>query len=57
MDDLKLRGKSQEELQKLIQTVKTFTHDTLPEFKLHKYPTTVFQTGTNNNREIHAPSD
>jgi hypothetical protein len=36
MDDLKLIAKSEEELQKQIQTVRTFSDDIHMEFELHK---------------------
>jgi hypothetical protein len=38
MDDLKLIGKSKEELQKQIQTVKTFSDDIHMEFGLDNVP-------------------
>jgi hypothetical protein len=42
---LKLIGKSEEERQKQIQTVKTFSDDTRTEFQLDKCAKTVFQKG------------
>jgi hypothetical protein len=61
MDDLKLIGKSEEELQKQIQTVKTFSDNIHMEFGLEKCATIVFKRGklvhsqnleTHFNREI-----
>ena len=45
MDDLKLIAKSEEELQKQIQTVKTFSDDTNTEFGLEKCAKITFKTG------------
>jgi hypothetical protein len=45
MDDLKLIGKSQEELQKQILTVKTFSDDIHMEFGLEKCAKTAFKRG------------
>ena len=45
MDDLKLIAKSDEELQKLIQTVKTFSDDIHMEFRLEKYAKFAFKRG------------
>jgi hypothetical protein len=44
MDDLKLIGKSEEELQKQIQTVKTFSDDIHMEFGLDKCAKIAFKT-------------
>jgi hypothetical protein len=45
MDDLKLLGKSEEELQKQIQTVATFSDDIHMEFGLEKCPKIAFKKG------------
>jgi hypothetical protein len=45
MDDLKLIGKSEEELQKQIQTVKTFSDDIHMEFGLEKCAKIAFKRG------------
>jgi hypothetical protein len=45
MDDLKLISKSEEELQKQIQTVKTFNDDIHMEFGLEKYAMIAFKRG------------
>ena len=45
MDDLKLIAKSEEELQKHIQTFKTFSNDIHMEFGLEKYATITFKRG------------
>jgi hypothetical protein len=45
MDDLKLIAKSEEELQKQIQTVKTFSDDIHVEFGLDKCAKITFKTG------------
>jgi hypothetical protein len=45
MDDLKLIAKSEEELQKQIQTVKTFRDDIHVEFGLEKYAKITFMRG------------
>jgi len=45
MDDLKLIAKSDEELQKQIQTVKTFSDDIRMEFGLEKYAKIAFKRG------------
>jgi len=45
MDDLKLIAKSEEELQKQIQTVKTFSDDIHMEFRLEKCAKIVFKRG------------
>jgi hypothetical protein len=45
MDDLKLLGKSGEELQKQIQTVTTFSDDIHMEFGLEKCEKIVFKKG------------
>jgi hypothetical protein len=61
MDDLKLIAKLKEELQREIQTVKTFSDDIHVEFGLEKCAKITFKRGkliysqnllTNNNREI-----
>ena len=61
MDDLKLIDKSDEELQKQIQTVKTFSDDIRMEFGLEKCAEIAFKRGKlvhwqnlviNSNREI-----
>jgi len=61
MDDLKLIAKSEEELQKQIQTVKTFSDNIHMEFGLEKYAKIAFKRGRlvhsqnlviNINREI-----
>ena len=61
MDDLKLIAKSEEELQKQTQTVKTFSDDIHMEFELQKCAKIAFKRGKlvqsqnlviNNNREI-----
>ena len=61
MDDLKLIAKSEEELQKQIQTVKTFSDDINMEFGLEKCAKITFKRGkpthsqnlvTDTNREI-----
>jgi hypothetical protein len=61
MDDLKLLGKSEEELQKQIQMVTTFSDDIHVEFELNKCAKIVFKKGklvpsqnlvVNINREI-----
>jgi hypothetical protein len=44
-DDLKLTGKSEEELQKQIQTITTFSDDIHMEFGLDKCATVVFKKG------------
>jgi threonyl-tRNA synthetase len=43
MDDLKLIAKSEEELQKQVQTVKTFSDDIHKEFGLEKFAKTTFK--------------
>jgi hypothetical protein len=62
MDDLKLIAKSEEELQRQIQTVKSFSDDIHMEFRLEKYAKITFKRGklissqnlvTGSNREIH----
>jgi hypothetical protein len=45
MDDLKLLDKSEEELQKQIQTVTTFSDDIHMEFELGKCAKVVFKKG------------
>jgi len=45
MDDLKLIAKSEEEIQKQIQTVKNFSDDICMEFGLHKCAKTTFKKG------------
>ena len=45
MDDLKLIGKSAEQLQKQIQTVKTFSDDIHMEFGLEKCAKIAFKRG------------
>ena len=45
MDDLKLIAKSEEELQKQIQTVKTFSDDINMEFGLEKCAKITFKRG------------
>ena len=45
MDDLKLIGKSEEELQKQIQTVKIFSDDINMEFGLEKCAMITFKRG------------
>jgi hypothetical protein len=45
MDDLKLIGKSEEQLQKQIQTVKTFSGDIHMEFGLEKCAKIAFKRG------------
>ena len=45
MDDLKLTAKSEEELQKQIQTVKTFSDDIDMEFGLEKCDKIAFKRG------------
>ena len=45
MDDLKLIAKSEEKLQKQIQTVKTFSDDTNMEFGLEKRASITFKRG------------
>ena len=45
MDDLKLIVKSEEELQKEIQTVKTFSDDIHMEFRLEKFAKIAFKRG------------
>jgi hypothetical protein len=61
MDDLKLIAKSEEELQRQIQTVKTFSDDIHTEFGLEKCAKVTLKTGKlissqnlviDNNREI-----
>jgi hypothetical protein len=46
MDDLKLIAKSEEELQKQVQTVKTFSYDIHMEFELEKCTKITFKNGT-----------
>jgi hypothetical protein len=64
MDDLKLLGKSEEELQKQIQTVTTFSYDIHVEFRLDKCAKILFKKGklihsqnlvVDINREIQEP--
>jgi hypothetical protein len=43
MDDLKLIGKAEEELQKQMQVVRTFSDDIHSEFGLHKCAKTVLK--------------
>ena len=45
MDDLKLIAKSEEEIQKQIQTVKNFSDDICMEFGLHKCAKITFKKG------------
>jgi hypothetical protein len=45
MDDLKLLGKSEEELKKQVQTVTAFSDDIRMEFGLDKWAKTVFKKG------------
>ena len=45
MDDLKLTAKSEEELQKQIQTIKTFSDYIHMEFGLEKYAKIAFKRG------------
>jgi len=45
MDDLKLIIKSEQQLQKHLQTAKTFSDDTHMEFGLEKYTTIAFKIG------------
>jgi hypothetical protein len=45
MDDLKLIAKSEEELQKQVQTVKTFSDDIHKEFGIEKYAKITFKRG------------
>jgi threonyl-tRNA synthetase len=45
MDDLKLIAKSEEELRKQIQTVKTFSDDIHMDFGLEKYAKITFKKG------------
>ena len=45
MDDLKLIGKSEEELRKQIQTVKTFSDDIHMDFGLQKWAKITFKKG------------
>jgi hypothetical protein len=45
MDYLKLIAKSEEELQRQIQTVKTFSDDIHMEFRLEKYAKITFKRG------------
>jgi hypothetical protein len=52
MDDLKLLGKSEEELQKQIQTVTTFSDDIHMEFGLDKCAKIVFKKG----KLVHSPN-
>ena len=45
MDDLKLTGKTEEELQKQVQIVRTFTYDIHKKFGFDKYAKTVLKRG------------
>jgi len=45
MDDLKLTAKSEEDIQKQIQTVKAFSDDIHMEFGLEKYVKITFRRG------------
>jgi Asp-tRNA(Asn)/Glu-tRNA(Gln) amidotransferase C subunit len=45
MDDLKLTAKSEEEFQKQIQTVKSFSDDIYMEFRLEKCAKITFKRG------------
>jgi hypothetical protein len=50
MDDLKLIAKSEEELRKQVQTVKTFGDDIYMDFGLEKYAKITFKKG----KQVHS---
>jgi hypothetical protein len=51
MNNFKLVGKTKEELQKQIQTVRTFSGNTHMEFGLEKYTKTILKIGTSFNSQ------